>query len=327
VHKHVRSALTAALPIAVFAGLAIALYSADRLEREVRTREANALETARVSEYNAVFMLNDPAKALQFCREKWDAEAGVPLYQAPLALDWSRTALAGYFLDGTDAQTLREFRCSVREGSVRGLRVERPFRQDLPPPGTPEPEDASRDPIALALLKLPPAPDRVALEILVHPADQQPVVHEWRGERQLPPNMLLRRLARFPARNWIHEPLAALNHLATVLPADVKVASITIREASIDVTISGPVDAFDGDPPTPFGDMSYDDNGVAESTRFYPRETSHGSCSSGRAIQEISADFRSRFDQARVGEYLWFGYGCAEGSNAGEWRLKLPTSG
>jgi len=105
--------------------------------------------------------------------------------------------------------------------------------------------------------------------------------------------------------------------LATKLPVGAKVMKVRIEEAEIEVTIEGPIPAFDDNPPAPSGDMEYDEYGVADRSWWYPRPVFPGDCGAGETLASVTSSFNAQYDAQK--NYSWLIYNCASG-----WQLKQP---
>ena len=101
-----------------------------------------------------------------------------------------------------------------------------------------------------------------------------------------------------------------------------------LDESELDVSIEWPTPAFDGDPPAPYGDKTFDDYGVAGMDYWYPREIPGFGCPTGASLDHV----RTAYAQARAkvsGQALiraW--YSCSpaysDGRN-GVWNLVTHT--
>jgi len=98
-----------------------------------------------------------------------------------------------------------------------------------------------------------------------------------------------------------------------------KVMKVRIEEAEIEVTIEGPIPAFDDNPPAPSGDMEYDEYGVADRSWWYPRPVFPGDCGRGETLAAVVQKFNAQFD-AQI-DYFSLSYNCAKG-----WQMRRPRN-
>jgi hypothetical protein len=91
------------------------------------------------------------------------------------------------------------------------------------------------------------------------------------------------------------------------------------------VQIEWPTPAFDGDPPAPYGDKSFDEYGVAGSDWWYPRTEPGFGCREG---QDLSA-VRAAYEQAaarlagHTPAFAWFSCSPAySNGKRGAWHLR-----
>lgn len=287
-------------------------------------------EQAKLQAASKAFVDLPPAHALALCREQWNDQLSWSNFYQPQAFAWSRQGVDGYYLQGTDPNSLRHFRCEP-DGTVRrGLRYVRPGMAQLPAERGTESVDASQW-LERELLQLPVTDDLVALEMILLP-DQTIATRAWRGAEQLqatitPERVEFPRLLQPPgpnvpvqaltplqtpaAHNWLREPAAAFELLKASLPADAKILKLELKQQEIEITIAGPIPAFDNDPPAASGDMEYDEYGIADRSWWYPREVFPGECGTGEVLEVVAHGLTSQW-QADV-EYLWLSFDCKHG--------------
>jgi hypothetical protein len=255
----------------------VAAFVATRNEARVVAERAAASEAARVAFRRAVFARSSLAEALRFCRDGWrDALA---FHQEPVALAWTRDRVDGYFVEGRDDRTLRQVRCDA-SGVERGPRVAHPLATFLPAesPAPPTEKVGDEDAWGLAIARLPDrlAADEVAYEVVRHPVTNE----------ASPP---LAALAVEPRFDWIARPDAAFAVIARDLPPGATISEITLEADKIEVQIAHSTKAFDDRPPAPFGEMEWDEYGVADRDWWYPREIPGFGCETGRPLGELHA--------------------------------------
>ena len=283
------------------------------------------------------------AQVIESCRTSWLAGHWD---QAPLAVAWQRQRLDWYVLEGVDPHSMRHFTCTP-EGIDRGGRYVRVFH-----------ERANTDPertivrdvnLFVHLAALPPEPDLLALEAVQNPEDpaQGPVLmRRWSGTGdpstqgpgagELP--LLFSRppaslgstvqagLKPLQANNWLRQPQDVFALLGDHVPADRRIAAMRVDDKRIDLAIVGPVKAFDGKPPAPFGDASFDEYGVRDTDWWYPRESATNGCTKGYSLAEVKALYAQAINRDRPD--VWSAaFGCDSrdgGSGPGRWTLRVP---
>jgi hypothetical protein len=336
--------LASLVPVAILAGLAALLVHRDRAERE-RWR---AEEEARVGSRRARLARGCLGETLALCREGWTGQLG--LHHQPVALAWSRRGIDAYFHQGTDAASLRHVRCSA-EGVSLGPRVAHPLHASLPAeaPARPEGRDEEAWARALDAASLGSlAEGELAVEMLRHPVTGAALARRWHAGPEGafavldPPGspsfaLLLGspdfrpvspaspgRLEPQPRRHWLREPDAAFSLLARELPAGASVAELTLEDDRIGVSIAWPTPAFDGKPPAPYGDKTFDEYGVADVSWWYPREAPGFGCPRGEPLGRVHSAFAAA--RARLaGQALsraW--YSCSpsfSNGHEGTWHL------
>jgi hypothetical protein len=278
----------------------------------------------------AAFARLGPAQALAQCRGQWQQALSWSEFYQPQGFAWSRQGVDGYFLQGTDASSLRHFRCDADGTVMRGKRYLRPGMANLPAERSAgENSDTVRS-LAQELSQLLIRTDLVALEMVLQP-DQVIATRTWSGAEQLvsqitpigadfptllqkpaPATTALSALAPLQTpHNWLREPAAAFALLETQLPAAAKILKLRLEADEIQITIEGPIPAFDNNPPAPSGDMEYDEYGVPDRSWWYPREIFANECSVGEPLEKLRLDFNGKWQAD--GNYLWLIYDCKTG--------------
>jgi hypothetical protein len=230
--------------------------------------------------------------------------------------------------------------------------VEHPLHEHLPaeaPAGSGPAAEGERH---LALDELSSrsfAPEELAVEFLADPLTGAVLSRRWRagesGAQAIlePPNAtpfdFLVASPRFrpnddaappplrplPRHHWLAQVDAAFRLIERALPAGARIAELTLGEDKIELTIESPTPAFDGKPPAPYGDKTFDEYGAAEMDWWYPREIPGFGCASGQPLARVRGAFiadRARFGAQPLAQ-AW--YSCSpafsDGRN-GVWHLQ-----
>lgn len=285
------------------------------------------------------------AQTVQRCHALWLAGHWD---QAPLALAWQPGRLDWYVEDGVDRETMRHFHCDGL-AVQRGARHARILAERLPP-ASDEPRSLLGD---LNLFKhyaqAAADPALLALEAAQDPQDPtrpQPIERRWTAAgaqtggpapadfalllQPEPPGAAAAaasappRLLPLPPRNWLRRPQEAFALLGDHVPPEARVAAIDLRENAITLTILGRIPNFDGKPPAPYGDASFDEYGVRDANWWYPRDDGTRRCSVGRPLAEVRALYLQHPSAADPA--VWSAaYGCDERSDGlGRWTLRVP---
>jgi hypothetical protein len=120
--------------LAVGVGVASFAIRRERVEAE---RQQQALD-AQVAARAAVFARGQLGEMLALCRQGWEGELN--FRYEPMALAWTRQGVEAYFLQGSDAGSLRQVRCEAR-GVSRGPRVAQPLNEPLPAEAPSKPDE------------------------------------------------------------------------------------------------------------------------------------------------------------------------------------------
>lgn len=273
------------------------------LEQDQLPPQANELYAEQAK---AIFTANiSLANVLQRCSQLWN-QLNPSVYQRPIALAWQHQALDAYVLQGVDIYTVRHVRCDA-QGVRWGARFSRPLYAPLPAESALRPGDTD----ALRVPNLELREPIIAVELLQDPQTGQTFQRTWSGPElhsetqpaDVWPFPLLMQpalaatafapLGEFPAQHWNQNPRLAFELLARELPAETKIVELTLSESKIDVSIMGPIPGFDNRGPQPFGDKTFDEYGVAESSYWYPREIPGFGCQQGQSLEEIIARFKA----------------------------------
>jgi hypothetical protein len=131
-----------------------------------------------------------------------------------------------------------------------------------------------------------------------------------------------------PRFHWTAQSDAAFAVIARGLPPGAGVSEITLDPDKIEVQVAHPTPAFDGRPPAPFGDMEWDEYGVADRDWWYPREIAGFGCERGRPLAALHADFAAAWSRMGSPPLARAWYSCSpaySNGHDGTWHL-LPRS-
>jgi hypothetical protein len=329
---------------AVVAGVAFFIQRESAREAAQYREEQAAQRSSRAR----VFAAGDLGEMLSLCREGWEAQA--QLHHDPVAIAWTRRGVDAYFFDGTDSSSLRQVRCDA-EGVSRGPRVDHPLAGQLPAEAAPERDDRAQGEWTAAIAHFASRhfePDDLAFELVLHPATGVPLSRRWRSgpERasavldpaDAPPFAFLPAspgfepfpassapaLRALPRRRWLADAASAFALLSKELPASARVSELTIEDDKIEVQVDGPTPAFDGKPPAPYGDKSFDEYAVADLSWWYPREIPGFGCPRGAPLDPVRTAFfeaRARFGSAPLSR-AWYSCSTAYSNGRdGVWNL------
>jgi hypothetical protein len=317
--------------LATGAGLAGYAIHREGVEAE-RLQQA---QRAQVASRGAVIARGQLGEMLSLCREGWTGELN--FHYEPVALAWTRDGIDAYFRQGTDESSLRQVRCDAR-GVSRGPRVAHPLSDLLPAEAPSRTSTRAEEEWPWALGEASSrtfAAEDLAFELVLHPVDGTVLSRRWRaGERgaeatldpgDAPPFAFLpaspgfrpapgsapRALRPLPRRRWITEEEAAFTLLEQALPKGAAIAELTLQEDQVDVTIDWPTPAFDGDPPAPYGDKTFDEYGVADMDWWYPRTTPGFGCARGEPLARVRASFVEAKAQLRDQPLSQAWYSCS----------------
>jgi hypothetical protein len=325
----------------------VAAFVATRNEARVVAERAAAGEAARVASRRAVFAGSSLAETLRFCRDGW--REALALHQEPVALAWTRDRVDGYFVEGRDDRTLRQARCDA-SGVERGPRVARPLAASLPAESPPRSEGRDEgDAWSLAMAHLPDrlAEGEMAFELVRHPFTDEVFVRRWRtgasgavavtepadappfpllvaGRFPVAPSPSLAPLTVVPRFDWAARPDAAFAVIERDLPLGATVSEITFDADELQVQVAHPTKAFDDQPPAPFGEMDWDEYGVADRDWWYPREIPGFGCATGRPLVELHEEFAASWSAQGSAPLARAWYSCStaySNGRRGAWHL------
>lgn len=343
------SGLGTALLLLLILGAFAAFVYREREQGASAWRAEQAEQRARVAARRAALSSGRFATVLELCRQGWRDELG--LHHEPAALAWTPHGLDGYFLEGSDRDSLRQVRCAA-QGVSRGPRVRHPLQQKLPAEAPTDTEAAADEAWHLALAEWsarPFDPADLAVELLAHPLGGAALRRRWRNgpdgalatvePADAPPFPLLVALPRFhPAKSaalptlqalsrhhWLVETDAALAVVERSLPPGARVSEITLTDDRIELDIHSPTPAFEGKPVAPYGEKKFDEYGIAESDWWYPREIPGFGCPVGQPLAEVRtalAAARSRLAGGALAQ-AWYSCSSAYGDGRrGTWHLQ-----
>jgi hypothetical protein len=318
--RWIRDGLPGLAVVGILSGTVALLIHRDWVESEERRRA----EAARLASRGAVFARGQIGEVLELCREGWTGELSLP--HEPVALAWTRKAVDAYFYQGADEGSLRQVRCDPR-GVVRGPRVVHPLYERMPAEAPSEAEvKVEREWPRAQAVAASSALDEgdLALELLQHPTTGVVLARRWRSGDggamptldppdapsfafllasagfRAAPGVQVTALRPLPRQRWVADAEAAFALLERELPGAARVSELTLEEDGVDVTIDWPTPAFDGHPPVPYGDRTFDEYGIADMGYWYPRESPGFGCARGETLARVRASFREA--KARMGE-------------------------
>ena len=335
-----------------FAVFGFFIYDMARRDNE-RARQQHAADLAVEASRQAVFARGDLAETLKLCSEGWQNR--MSFYYTPVAIAWTRTAVDAYFLSGTDVASVRQVKCDAK-GVEPGPRVEFPIEEKMPAEAAQERDaDEAQGEWQAAINKTSTGKfdaGEVAVELLRHPFTGQAISRRWRGGPEgasatldppdaapfafLPASTTfpfvgkappaLRPLAR---KRWITQSAEAFALLAREMPKGAHISELTLEEDEIKVQIAATTPAFDGKPPVPFGDKSFDEYGIADAGYWYPREIAGFGCVRGTTLANVMAAFAIAKNARGSNPITTAWYSCSTAySNGltGTWHFMPSTS-
>jgi hypothetical protein len=338
--------------VVVIGSLALAASLATRHYERIAAEQDARNEAARIASRRQVFDRGTLVETLRFCRDGWREQFG--FHHEPVALAWTPRRVDGYFTAGHDDHTLRQVRCDER-GVERGPRVTHPLQAFLPAEAPAESEAKDEGAAwGLAMARLPErfAPDELAHEVIRHPITDQVFVRRWEKGAEgatastdppdaprfpmlvaapgFPPasHPSLAALSVVPRFDWAAQPDAAFAVIARGLPPGAGLSEITLDPDEIEVQIAHATKAFDGKPPAPFGEMEWDEFGVADRDWWYPYEIAGFGCETGRPLAGVQADFAAAWSRMGSPPLARAWYSCSpaySNGHDGAWYL-LPRS-
>ncbi len=299
--------------LVLFAVIAGFVYDSIRRDSEQarQQHEADRVEHAR---RGAVFARGHLGEMLALCGEGGTGPVSFP--QAPAALAFTRQGIDAYFVQGTDASSLRHVRCDAA-GVSSGPRVAHPLQEQLPAEAPTEPDEQARSDWWAAIARAGErklGPGDVAFELMRHPATGAALSRHWQGGPEgatatldppdaapfafLPSGSAFPVVGKAPAalrplprKRWISQPAEAFALLHRELPKGARISELTLEEDAIDVQIDWKTPAFEGKPPAPYGDKSFDEYGTPSLDWWYPREIPGFGCPTGAPLTDVIQAF------------------------------------
>jgi hypothetical protein len=297
-----------------FAAFGFFIYDMARRDKE-QARQQHEADLAMEASRQAVFARGDLAEMLKLCSEGWQSR--MSFYYTPVAIAWTRTAVDAYFLSGTDVASVRQVKCDAK-GVEPGPRVEFPIEEKMPAEAAQERDaDEAQGEWQAAINRTSTGKfdaGEVAVELLRHPFTGQAISRRWRGGPEgasaaldppdAAPFAFLPASTKFPVvgkappalrplerKRWITQSAEAFALLAREMPKGAHISELTLEEDEIKVQIAATTPAFDGRPPVPYGDKSFDEYGVADAGYWYPREIPGFGCVRGTTLANVMAAF------------------------------------
>jgi hypothetical protein len=290
------------------------VYDMVRRDNE-QARQQHEADLAVEASREAVFARGDLSEMLELCSKGW--QDGMSLYYTPVAIAWTRTAVDAYFLSGTDVASVRQIKCDAK-GVEPGPRVELPIGEKMPAEAAEGRDgDEAQGEWQAAINRTATgtfAAGEVAVELLRHPYTGQAVSRRWRGGPEgasatldppdaapfafLPASTTFPFVGKAPPalrplerKRWITQSAEAFALLAREMPKGALISELTLEEDEIEVQIAAQTPAFDGRPPVPYGDKSFDEYGIADAGYWYPREIPGFGCARGTTLANVMAAF------------------------------------
>ena len=333
--------LASLIPVGIVAGFGYFMWRTDQAQVQQRLAEQKAEESTRA----AVFARGKLGEVLDVCQKGW-VNIGFS-YQEPVALAWTRHGMTAFFYQGTDQNSLRVVRCNA-SGTSRGPRVSHPLHEQLPAEAPPK--DEQQDAHSEWLRVVSEASTRsldaqeTAFELLQHPVTGQVVSRRWLAGAEgatarveppdAPPFALLVEArevqpvgAKIPGlealkrHTWTKETEAAFAFLSKAIPKGARVSELRFEPDEIELRIQHPTPRGEGERPAPYGDKSFDEYGVADSSWWYPRDEASFGCVAGVPLETVHLQFLNAYRGERL-EWAWFSCSTAysNGRN-GVWHL------
>jgi hypothetical protein len=303
------------LPIPLGLGVFLSLIWIDEKEDRERWIAEQTLISAETAARAAFFDGATLGEILAHCTDRW--RESLAIYQRPQALAFAHQRVDGYFFTGTDSMTWRRFSCTPAEVTP-GPRFARALLENLPAEEAPGDDQAQEDAWSMALSRI--ADSRlesglVALELVQNPRDGRTFVRRWQGvEESLPsveppdapsfpilifdPSFSRKgsppALETIPHFNYVENPQAAMRIIEKALPPGAKISEIQLERGKIFLRVQATTPAFEGKPPAPYGDMSFDEYGTPDSSWWYPREDPTFGCFSGSPLPQVEAELMEK---------------------------------
>lgn len=322
-------------------GFAYFMYRSEQAER---ARQAQ-VDQAETDSRSAVFARGKLGEMLDVCQKGW-VNIGFS-YQEPVALAWTRHGVTALFYQGSDQNSLRVVRCEA-SGTSRGPRVSHPLHEQLPAEAPPK--DEQEDAHAEWLRVVSEASARsleaqeAAFELVQHPVTGRVMSRRWLAGAEgataraeppdAPPFALLVEAnevqpvgAKIPGleplkrHTWTSETEAAFAFLSKAIPKGARVAELRFAPDEIELRIQHPTPRGEGERPAPYGDKSFDEYGVADSSWWYPRDEASFGCAAGVPLETVHLQFMNAYRGERL-EWAWFSCSTAYSNGRdGVWHL------
>jgi hypothetical protein len=344
--RFVARAFPALLLVSVGGGFVYFAIRAERADTERRVQAERAVTASR----DALFARGRLGEMLSLCHGDWSnlSEGG-----EPVALAWTRQGVDAFFHLGADRSTLRLVHCNAN-GVSKGPRVNHPLHAELPAEAPPKSEKEQsevewRRALEQASSRSFEASD-VAYELVRHPVTGRVLSRRWRSAeggavatvepKDAPAFALLVApslvqpaagsapppLEALEGHRWTAEAETAFAFLETVMPKGSTVSELRFEKDEIELRIQHPTPAFDGAAPAPYGDKTFDEYAVADTSWWYPRTDSGFGCAKGLPLLEVHAKFIAA--KAVVGPLASAWYSCSTAysdGRSGAWHL-VPAS-
>ena len=332
--------------VAIVGGFVYHAIQGERAEVERRQQSERAEQASRA----AIFARGKLADMLTLCQGGFE---NLSLSGQPVALAWTRQGVDAYFHQGSDSSTLRRVRCDA-SGVVVGPRFNHPLHEQLPAEAPTETEQETTSWLWGHAVEeessKPLDASEVAVELLKHPVTGRVLTRRWRAGAEgatavvepadAPPFAVLLSpgqvdpmpgaappaAVEIPRRHWTVDTEAAFALLERTIPKGAKISELRFEDDKVEVRIEHPTPAFDGAPPSPYGDKSFDEYGTADLDWWYPRTDATFGCAQGRPLQEVHALFLAA--NSGGGRLAWAWYSCStafSNGHVGVWHL-VPAS-
>jgi hypothetical protein len=336
----------------VVAGAAYAIHRQRAAElRLFQEQEAASREqrSAQAAAWAVLATRGDLPAALARCRQAWEGE--LSLHHDPIALAYTRDALTAYFQVGADPGSVRRVECGARGVSL-GMRVAHPLQGLLPAEAAAsgaetDAEDDARSELR-RLASLPLAAGEAAIELVADPVRGRVWQRHWWDDGPAPRSVRmpadapafplladspwLRALEGAPPaprplkrHDWLAETEAAFDLVARSLPRLARVSELTLEADAVKLQIESSTPAFDGRPPAPLGEKSFDEYGIADLEWWYPREEAGFGCRPGEALDRVRTAFATARGSVAGGRLsqAWWSCSTAFGDGrTGVWHLR-----
>jgi hypothetical protein len=121
---------------------------------------------------------------------------------------------------------------------------------------------------------------------------------------------------------WTTETEALFAFLEKAIPKGAAISELRVEKDEIELQIQHPTPAFDGKPPAPFGEKTFDEYGVPDTDWWYPRTEVGFGCAAGRTLQDVHAKLIAAQSTKGLLDSAWYSCSTAySNGRAGEWHL------